>query len=106
MPRSVTVIAATVGAVFALGAQQRVELPAPRPHPEAARPTMSALEPVIPAPREDVPAVIDPARFAVPGEVTGRAIAGAHLSGTASVRALDAVAGRSGFVVPAARPAT
>jgi hypothetical protein len=85
MPRSATVVAATVGAVIVLGVQERVELPAPRPHPGAP---VSALEPVIPAQRDGRPARIDP----VPAGVTGRAIAGAHAIGSASVGALDAVA--------------
>jgi len=88
LPRSVTVVAATVGAVIVMGVQQRPELAAPRPHPDAATPTMSALEPVIPAQRDGRPARIDP----VPAGVTGSAIAGAHATGVASVRALDAVA--------------
>jgi hypothetical protein len=87
LPRSVTVVAATVGAVLVLGAQERVELPAPRPHPDAPTQIISALEPVIPAPREERPAEIAP----VPAGVTGRSIAGAHATGSASVRALDAV---------------
>ena len=74
MPRSATVIAATVGAVLVLGVQERVELPAPRSHPDAPAP---ALEPVIPAQRDGRPARIDP----VPAGVTGRAIAGAHATG-------------------------
>jgi hypothetical protein len=85
MPRSAAVVAATVGAVLVLGVQERVELPAPRPHPDAPAP---ALEPVIPAPRDGRPARIDP----VPAGVTGRAIAGAHAAGSASVGALNAVA--------------
>jgi hypothetical protein len=85
MPRSMTVVAATVGAVFALGLDHQVDMPAPRPHPDAPAP---ALEPVIPVQRDGRPARIDP----VPAGVTGRAIAGAHAAGSAPVRALDAVA--------------
>jgi hypothetical protein len=81
-----TVVAATVGAVFALGLDHQVEMPAPRPHPDAA--PAPALEPVIPVQRDGRPARIDP----VPAGVTGRAIAGAHTNGSAPVRALDAVA--------------
>jgi hypothetical protein len=88
LPRSVTVVAATVGAVVVIGVQERPGLPAPRPHPDAPASTMSALEPVIPAQRDGRPARID----TVPAGVTGSAIAGAHASGAASVRALDAVA--------------
>jgi hypothetical protein len=87
LPRSMTVVAATVGAVVVMGVQERPGLPAPRPHPDAPASTMSALEPVIPAQRDGRPARID-----VPAGVTGSAIAGAHASGVASVRALDAVA--------------
>ena len=79
MPRSATVVAATVGAGFALGLDQ--QLPAPRPHPDApghgdpARDIAGpALEPVIPA-QDDGPS----ARLAaLPGGVSGRAIAGMH----------------------------
>jgi hypothetical protein len=81
-----TVVAATVGAVFALGLDHQVEMPAPRSHPDAA--PAPALEPVIPVQRDGRPARIDP----VPAGVTGRAIAGAHTNGFAPVRALDAVA--------------
>jgi hypothetical protein len=88
LPRSATVVAATVGAVLVLGVQERLELPAPRSHPDAPAPVRSALEPVIPAPRDGRPARIDP----VPAGLTGREIAGAHTSGAAAVRALDAVA--------------
>jgi len=42
----------------------------------------------------------------VPAGVTGQAIAGAHATGTAAVRALDAVAGRSGYIVPGSRSAS
>jgi hypothetical protein len=93
LPRSATVIAATVGAVLALGAQERPHVPAPR-HPDAPAPSVSALQPVIPAPREDRPAQIDAGWInTVPAGVTGRTIAGAHASGTASMRALDALRG-------------
>ena len=88
LPRSMTVVAVTVGAVLTLGAQERAQVPAPRPHPDAPARAMSALEPVIPAPRDGRPARID----AVPAGVTGAAIAGAHATGSASVRALDAIA--------------
>ena len=88
LPRSLTVVAATVGAVVVLGVQGRMELPAPRPHPDAATPSMSALEPVIPVQRDGRPARVDP----VPAGVTGRAIAGAHATGSAALSALDAVA--------------
>jgi hypothetical protein len=95
-----TVVAATVGAVFALGAQEGVEVPAPRPQPDAAAPSVSALQPVIPAPRDGRPARIDPVQIAaVPAGVTGRAIAGAHAIGSAPVRALD-VLRASGFPAP------
>jgi hypothetical protein len=91
LPRSATVVAATVGAVLALGAQERTHVPAPR-HPDAPAPSVSALQPVIPAPREDSRAPIDAGWIdTVPAGVTGRAIAGAHASGTASMRALDAL---------------
>ncbi len=79
LPRSATVVAATVGAVLVLGVQEHGPLSAPRPHPDLVTP---ALEPVIPEPR------VDP----VPAGLTGRSIAGAHATGSASVRALDAVA--------------
>jgi energy-converting hydrogenase Eha subunit F len=93
MPRSVTVVAATVGAVVVLGVQEGSRLPAPRPHPDAPTQTMSALEPVVPAQRSGRPARIDPAHVGtVPAGVTGRAIAGAHTSGFAPIRALDAIA--------------
>ena len=85
LPRSLTVVAAAVGAVFALGVDQQVDMPAPRPHPDAPA---AALEPVVPVQRDGRPARIDP----VPAGVTGRAIAGAHAAGSASMRALDAVA--------------
>ena len=85
MPRSTTVVAVTVGVVLSFGLQERLHLPAPRPHPDAPGP---ALEPVIPAPREGQSASFD----TVPAGVTGRAIAGAHATGSAAVRALDAAA--------------
>jgi hypothetical protein len=81
VPRSVTVVAATVGAVLALGVDQ--ELPLPAPHPDASVPSAAgpALEPVVPV-RGDGP----PARVAsVPTPVTGQAIAGAHGLGFASL---------------------
>ena len=95
MPRSATVVAATVGAVLALGVQQRADVPAPRPHPDAP---VAALQPVIPAPRDGRPARIDP----VPAGVTGAAIAGAHATGAAALSALDAAAATqpSGGVAP------
>lgn len=91
LPRSATVIAATVGAVLALGTQERVDVPAPR-HPDAPTPSVSALQPVIPAPREEGRTQIDAGWIdTVPAGVTGRTIAGAHASGAASLRALDAL---------------
>ena len=83
-----TVVAATVGAVVVLGTQQSPGTPASRPHPDGPTLTVSALEPVIPAQRDGRPARID----TVPAGVTGGSIAGAHATGVASVRALDAVA--------------
>jgi hypothetical protein len=71
--------------VIVMGVQERADVPAPRPHPDAP---VSAFEPVVPAPRDGRPARIDP----VPAGVTGAAIAGAHTTGSASVAALDAVA--------------
>ena len=98
LPRSATVVAVTVGAVVVLGVQERPQLPAQRPHPDAPASTLSALEPVIPAQRDGRAARIDP----VPVGVTGSAIAGAHATGFASVRALDAVAATqpSGGIAP------
>lgn len=83
-----TVVATTVGAVLALGAQERADLPAPRPHPDAPTRVTAALQPVVPAQRDDRPSRIG----GLPVQVTGRSIAGAHASGFASVRALDVVA--------------
>ncbi len=89
LPRSATVVAAAVGAVLVLGAQERAPSSAPssapRPYPDLALP---ALQPVIPEPRDGRPADVDP----VPAGLTGRSIAGAHATGSASVSALDAVA--------------
>jgi hypothetical protein len=91
LPRSASVVAATVGAVLALGAQDRLDVPAPRP-PAAPSPSVAALQPVIPAPREGRPAQIDAGWIhTVPAGVTGRAIAGAHASASAPMRALDAL---------------
>lgn len=109
LPRSATVVAVTVGAVLVLGVQERVELPAPRPHPDAPRSDLAgpAFEPVVPAPRDGRPARIASAALSaalnsaalssaaldpVPAGVTGRAIAGAHATGSASLGVLDAVA--------------
>lgn len=78
-------ISATVGAVLAMGVDQQVLVPTPRPHPASPAP---ALEPVVPVQRDGRPARYDP----VPAGLTGHAIAGAHAAGSASVRALDAVA--------------
>jgi hypothetical protein len=85
LPRSATVVAAAVGAVLVLGVQERAPQSAPRPHPDLALP---ALQPVIPEPGDGRPAAVDP----VPAGLTGRSIAGAHATGSASVSALDAVA--------------
>lgn len=95
LPRSATVVAVTVGAVLVLGVQERIDLPAPRPHPDAPQSDLAgpAFEPVVPAPRDGRPARIDSAALdPVPVGVTGAAIAGAHMTGSASVGALDAVA--------------
>ncbi len=75
LPRSAGVVAATVGAVLVLGVQS--EPAAPSPHPDAPERAASALEPVIPAPREEAAA-----RFRAAGPVTGASIAGAHLQAT------------------------
>lgn len=83
LPRSATVVAVTVGVVLSLGLPGRAQVPAARPHPDAPAP---ALQPVIPAPRDDR------AASPVPAGVTGSAIAGAHATGYAAVRALDAAA--------------
>jgi hypothetical protein len=78
LPRSAGVVAATVGTVLALGAPSNSSVPAPRPHPDAPERAASALEPVIPAPREE-----EAARFrAHAGPVTGASVAGAHLQAT------------------------
>jgi hypothetical protein len=87
LPRSANVVAATVGAVLVLGVQERSELPSPRPHPDAGSRAVAALEPVVPAQREG-----RPAQFA-PAPVSASVIAGAHLQGSAPMRALHAVAG-------------
>lgn len=84
VPRSVTVVAATVGAVFVLGVDR--ESPAPLPHPDAPDAgalTAPALQPVVPAPDEQLPARL----AAVPAGVTGGDIAGAHTAGFASLPA-------------------
>jgi hypothetical protein len=78
-------VAATVGAVLVLGVQERGPLSTPRPHPDLAAP---ALQPVIPEPGDGRSARVD----SVPAGLTGRSIAGAHATGSASVRAVDAVA--------------
>jgi hypothetical protein len=80
-------------------------MPGPRPHPDAPRHDLAqtdlagpAFEPVIPEPREGRPARIDSTRLnslaldPVPAGVTGRAIAGAHATGSAAIGALHAVA--------------
>jgi hypothetical protein len=87
LPRSAGVVAATVGAVLVLTAQERPTSVAPGLHPDT--PGLSALEPVVLAPR-DAPAP-------VPIGVTGRALASVHLSGAAAVRAAEPYAG----VIPA-----
>jgi hypothetical protein len=85
LPRSLNVVGVTVGAVLVMAAQGGPDVPAPRPHPDAPNQSVSALEPVVPAQRTGRPAPI-------PGAPTGRDIAGAHLSGAAKIRAVDAVA--------------
>ena len=77
LPRSAGVVAATVGAVLALGIQAE-PLPAQRPHPDAPE-RAAALEPVIPAPREE-------ARLRAGERVTGASVAGAHLQATVRLR--------------------
>jgi hypothetical protein len=77
LPRSAGVVAATVGVVLALGVQPDPGVPAPRPHPDAPERAASALEPVIPAPREEAAA-----RLRANGPVTGASVAGAHLQAT------------------------
>lgn len=76
-PRSAGVVAATVGVVLTLGAQSDSGVPAPRPHPDAPERAASALEPVIPAPREEAAA-----RLRATGPVTGASVAGVHLEAT------------------------
>lgn len=84
-----TVVVATVGVVLGLGGtQERADLPAARPHPDAPTRVTSALEPVVPAQRDARPARLP----SIPAQATGSAIAGAHATGIASVRALDTVA--------------
>jgi hypothetical protein len=78
LPRSAGVVAATVGAVLVFGVQPDPAVPAPRPHPDAPGRAVSALEPVIPSPREEAAARFRP--HAVP--VTGASVAGAHLQAT------------------------
>lgn len=78
LPRSAGVVAATVGAVLVFGVQPDPTVPAPRPHPDAPGRAVSALEPVIPSPREEAAARFRP--HAVP--VTGASVAGAHLQAT------------------------
>ena len=75
LPRSLNVVSVTVGAVLVLAAQDDPGTPARRPHPDT--PSLSAFQPVVLAP-EPRPAT---------AAVTGRAVAGAHLSATASVYA-------------------
>ena len=85
LPRSATAVAATVGAVLALSGQGRPEVLAVRPPQAPPVPAMSALQPVIPAQRDArVPERVAP--------VDGRALAGVHVTGSAGLRALDAVA--------------
>jgi hypothetical protein len=74
LPRSLNVVSVTVGAVLVLAAQDSPGTPEPRPHWDTPP---SALQPVVLAP-EPRPA---------PATVTGKSIAGAHLSATASVHA-------------------
>ena len=74
LPRSAGVVAATVGAVLALAVQPDLTVPAQRPSPDAPERAASALEPVIPAPREEAAE-----RFR---SVTGASVAGAHLQAT------------------------
>jgi hypothetical protein len=78
LPRSAGVVAATVGAVLVLGTQPDAGVPAPRPHPDAPGRAASALEPVIPAPREEEAARLR----SEGGPVTGSSVAGAHLETT------------------------
>ena len=81
LPRSAGVVAATVGAVLVLGIQSGPAVPAPRPHPDAPERAASALEPVIPAPREEAAE-----RFR---SVTGASVAGAHLQATVRLGSAD-----------------
>ena len=76
MPRSATVVAATVGVVLTMGVQGEAELPAPRPQPDVP---VSALQPVVLDPHAGY---ADP----VPAARTGRSIAGAHATGSAVAR--------------------
>lgn len=76
MPRSATVVAATVGVVLTMAVQGEAELPAPLPQPDMP---VSALQPVV---LEPPIGYADP----VPAAVTGRSIAGAHATGSAVVR--------------------
>lgn len=79
LPRSAGVVAATVGAVLALGMQADPAVPAQRPHPDAPERAASALQPVVPAPREE-------ARLRSLEPVTGASVAGAHLQATVRIR--------------------
>jgi hypothetical protein len=81
LPRSAGVVAATVGAVLVLGIQADPAVPAPRPHPDAPERAAAALQPVIPAPREEAAA-----RLRDGGPITGASVAGAHLQATARLR--------------------
>lgn len=83
LPRSATVVAATVGVVLGLGAQDEVKKPVP---PPSADLPVSALQPVVPDPR-------DGRAEPVPAALHGRAIAGAHPTGSAVVPAPRAVPG-------------
>jgi hypothetical protein len=74
LPRSAGVVAATVGAVLALAVQPDLAVPAQRPNPDAPERAASALEPVIPAPREEAAERLR--------SVTGASVAGAHLQAT------------------------
>lgn len=77
LPRSTTVVAAAVGVVLTLGAQDEAQLPAPAAPPVDV--PVSALQPVVPEPHDGR---ADP----VPAALTGRAIAGAHATGFATAR--------------------
>ena len=74
LPRSAGVVAATVGAVLVLAVHPEATVPARRPNPDAPERAASALEPVIPAPREEAAE-----RFR---SLTGASVAGAHLQAT------------------------